>query len=210
MALPNDSVNVTPGSGVLVATHTIASKEYQTIIPAGPSGHLIDSLPTYLAWVNDIVFAANKYHISILNAAGSGKVVRCHKLFAVNLRVTAATGVMLRFDTFKITAHSGGTVVTPEKMDSDNTDLPAQITVRTGATSVTLGNRFFGLPMINEEIGATGTLAVGTHILQGLNLLFESERIQEIILRENEGLAVRQITSNTAGTYGWLLVFTVE
>ena len=210
MTLPNDSINVTPGSGIPIATHAISGKEYQGLILAGPSGHLTDSLPTYIAWANDVALAASKYHISILNASGSGKIVRCHKLFAVNIRVTAATGAMLRFNTYKITAHSGGTPVTPEKMDTDNANLPAEITVITGATSVTLGNILFGIPLTGEEIGATGNLALGTHVLQGLNLLFESERIQEIVLREGEGIAVRQITSNTAGTYGWLLIFTVE
>lgn len=210
MTLPNDSINVTPGVGEVVATHIIGGKEYQVVILAGPSGHLTDSLDTHLAYADNVAFAGNKYHVSILNASGSGKIVKCHKIFAINLQVAGVTGVMVRFDVFKIIAHSGGTIVTPEKLDTIVDNLPAGITVRTGATSVTLGNKLFGLAITNEEIGATGQLITGTHVLQGLNLLFESPRIQELTLREGEGFAIRQITTSTVGSYGWILIFTVE
>lgn len=210
MALADTGVNVTPGTGATIATHTIDGKEYQVIQLAGPNGHIESTRDTYMAWVNDAAFAGSKYHISILNAAGSGKIVKVHKLFAVNVRVATVTGGMVRFDVHKITAHSGGTAITPEKLDTVNADLPAGVTVRTAATAVTLGNRIFGFAITGEEIGATMALNLGFHALAGLNLMFESERIQDMILREGEGVAVRQITSSTAGTYGWLMIFTVE
>jgi mannose-1-phosphate guanylyltransferase len=72
----NSSVNVNTAAGVVVASEEIDSKKHQVIIHAGPSGHLVDSLPTYLAWANDVAFAANKHHISIMNASGSGKIIR--------------------------------------------------------------------------------------------------------------------------------------
>lgn len=208
--LPNDSVSVTPGSGVNIATQTINSKEYQAVINAGCSGHLLDSKPSYIAWANDVAFAGSKYHISILNATGSGKIVRVIKLFAVNVMVASATGVGVRFDMHRISAHSGGTAISVEKMDTANDAPPAGVTVRTGATSVTLGNRLFGMPTTGEEVGATTNLNLGFHLMQGMNLLFEADRIQELVLREGEGFAVRQITSSTAGTYGWLMVYTLE
>jgi hypothetical protein len=207
---PNDGVQVTSGTGVDLPTHLIDGKEYQVAMLAGPSGYLSNAKDTFMAWTNNSAFAANKYHISILNASGSGRVVRCHKLFAVNLQVAGVTGVMVRFDAFKITAHSGGTAITPEKFDTATADLPAQITVRTGATSVTLGNRVFGFTSTNEEVGATTQLNLGFSILQGTNLMFESDRTQELILRPGEGFAMRQITSSTVGSFGWLLVFTEE
>lgn len=207
MSLPNDSILVTPGTGATVATHLIGGKEYQVVMVAGPSGHLQDSLPTYVAWANDVAHAQNKYHISILNPAASGKIVKVHKLFCVNLQAATATGVMERYDIFKITAHSAGTLITAEALDSTNATPSA--TVRTDAT-VTAGNKLFGFTTTNEEVGATGTLISGTHILAGLNLLFEGSRIQELTLRESEGLAAQQITSSTVGTFGWILVFTEE
>lgn len=207
MALPNDSILVTPGSGATVATHLLGGKEYQVIMQAGPSGHILDSLPTYLAWANDVAHAQNKYHISILNPAASGKIVKLQKLFCVNLQAAAVTGVMERFDIFKITAHSVGTLITSEAFDSTNAAPSA--TVRTGAT-VTEGNKLFGFTTANEEVGATGTLISGTHILAGMNLLFEGRMIQEITLREGQGIAAKQITATTVGSFGWILVFTEE
>jgi hypothetical protein len=205
---PNDGVQVTPGSGVDLPTHLIDGKEYQVVMHAGPDGYLANAKETYLAWANAVAFAANRYHISILNAAGSGRVIRLQKLFAVNLQVTGVTGVSIRFDAFRTTAHSGGTLITPEPFDTENVALPAQVTVRTAPTSVTLGNRLFGFTTTNEEVGATVNLNSGFSYLQGLNLIYESDRIQELILRPGEGFAMRQITSSTAGSFGWLLVFT--
>jgi len=210
MALPDTGIGVTPGSGLNIATHLVGGKEYQVVQLAGAAGHIEASKPTYMAWVNDSAFAASKYHISIMNASGSGKLVRVIKLFAVNIRVASVTGGMVRFDVHKTTAHSGGTAITAEKLDTLNGNLPAQITLATAPTSVTLGNRIFGFAVTGEETGATMALNLGFTALAGLNLMFESDRIQELILREGQGVAVRQITSSTAGTYGWLMLFTVE
>lgn len=64
--------------------------------------------------------------------------------------------------------------------------------------------------MTNDEIGATGAVIAGAVAFQGLNLLFESPRIQELTLRQGEGVSMKQITSSTTGTYGWIAIFTVE
>jgi hypothetical protein len=207
---PNDGVAVSSGTGVDLPTQLIDGKEYQVAMMAGAAGYLTNAKDTHMAWVNNSAFAANKYHVSILNATGSGSVLRLHKLFAVNLQVAGVTGVAARFDAFKTTAHSGGTLITPQKFDTAIANLHANITVRTAPTAVTLGNRLFGFTGTNEEVGATTQLNLGFTILQGTNLLFESDRIQELILRPGEGFAMRQITSSTVGSYGWLLVFTEE
>ncbi len=211
MALPNDSIAITPGSGAVVAGNTIGGKIYQVVIPAGPNGHLTDSAPSYIAWANDVTCdnAANVSHFSILNTEASS-IVQVHKLFAVNLGITAITGIMLRFDVTRITAHSGGTAITPEKIDSSNANLPAGVTCLTKAT-VTEGNRLFGYATTNDEIGTTGNIVAGSVLLQGLNLVFESPRIQDITLRQNQGLHIKQVTATSVGgIYGYICVFTVK
>lgn len=209
MTQPNDSILVTPGSGATVATHLVNGKEYQVVMVAEPSGHLLDSQATWYAWANDVAFAQNKHHTSIFNATGSGVVLKVRKLFAQNLAVAAVTGVMVRMDTFRITASSAGTTITPVAADTTNAALPAQVTVRTNGT-ITNGPKLFGFAVTNEEVGATGTLISGTHILAGLNWLPSDRSVQDLTLREGEGFTVQQITNTTVGTYGWLLVFTVE
>jgi len=208
---PNDSVSITPGSGTTIAAHTVAGKTYPVIIPAGPNGHLTDSAPSYLAWANDVTTdnATNVSHISILNTT-SDKIVQLHKLFMVPLQTAAVTGIMLRFDALRITAHSSGTQITPERLDSTNAALPAGVTVRTKAT-VTEGAQLFGWALSNDEIGATGAIVAGATILQGLNLMFESPRIQDFTLRQNEGLHIKQVTATSvAALFGYILLFTVK
>jgi hypothetical protein len=209
MGFPNDSTAITPGAGATIATHVVGGKKYQVVIPAGPGGHLENSLPTYIAYVDAVAFAQNKHHISILNASGSGKIVKLQKAFAINLQLAAVTGVGVRFETRRITAHSGGSSITPEKFDSDNADLPAGITIRTGPTSVTEGNLLFAQAVQNDEAGLTG--AFPTAWIQAMsNWLFESPRIQELTLREGQGITFKQITATTVGSFGWILIFTVE
>ena len=162
---------------------------------------------THYAFADAVAFAANKHHISILNAAGSGKVVKVRKIFPCDLQLAAATGVAVRFDFKRATAHSAGTLITPEKADSNNAALPAQITVRTGA-GVTEGNILWPYTCTNDEVGATQAFA-SAQLMQALNSVPDGNEIQELTLREGEGLTVKQITSTAVGSFGWLMVFTV-
>jgi len=208
MALPNDSITVTPGAGATVATHAVSGKEYQVVMLAGPGGHLADSLPTYSAYVDAAAFAANKHFLSILNTEAVS-VVKLHKLFLINLQIAAVTGVMVRFEVRRATAHSGGSLVTPEAFDSANPSVPAGVTVRTAAASVTEGALLFSHAINNDEVGATGAFPM-PQFLAGLNLLPESGRLQEFTLRQNQGLTVKMVTSTTIGSFGVLCVFTIE
>lgn len=167
------------------------------------------AVDTWYALADAVAFAANKQHISILNASGSGVVVKVRKIFPCNLALAALTGVALRFDFKKATAHAGGTAITPVSADSTNTALPAQVTVRTGATSVTESSLLWPYTCTNDEVGATQAFP-SAQLMQALNSIPDGNEIQELTLREGEGLTVKQITSSTVGSFGWLMVFTVE
>lgn len=166
------------------------------------------ALPTYYALADAVAFAANKHHISIMNAAGSGKVVAVKKMFMINTQLAAVTGVAVRADVKRATAHSAGTAVTPVSCDSQNAALPAEITVRTGAT-VTESSLLFPLTFTNDEAGATQAFP-STQLMAGLNWMPEGAETQETRLRPGEGLTVKQITSTTVGQFAWLIVFTVD
>lgn len=167
------------------------------------------AMPTYYALADNVAFAANKQMLSVLNAAGSGVVVALKKLFLIDLQLSSVTGVALRQDVKRMTAHSGGTTITPEKADSQNAALPAQVTVRTGATSVTEGNLMFPLTFANDEVGATQAFPSGT-MLAGWNWFPEGIEVQEFRLREGEGMTIKNITSTTVGSFAYFLVFTAE
>jgi hypothetical protein len=64
--------------------------------------------------------------------------------------------------------------------------------------------------MTNDEIGATGAIIAGAVAFQGLNLLFESPRIQELTLRQGEGIHVKQVTATSVGGInGYICIFSV-
>lgn len=161
---------------------------------------------TFYAYADNVAFAANKQHISIVNTGS--KIVRVRKMFAIDLALAAVTGVAVRFDFKRATAHSAGTAVTPEKADSTSAALDAGITVKTGAT-VTEGNLLWPFTTSNDEVGAT-TAFPSNLIQQYGNLMMEGNEVRELTVRTNEGLTVKQITSSTVGSFGWIMVFTVE
>lgn len=197
--LPPDS----SGKKLRTRTKTVASNEVheQAVFQTAPD--------TFYILADAVTFSTNKQHLSILNAAGSGKVIHLQKLFIINNQLAAVTGVSVRFDVKKATAHSGGTVITPQKADSLSDDLPAEITVRTGATSVTEGALMFPLTNPNDEVGATMAFP-GAQLLAAMNWMPEGNEIQAWRLREGEGMCIKQITNTTVGSFSWLAVVGVE
>jgi hypothetical protein len=163
---------------------------------------------TYYAYVDNVVPALNKHHIGIFNASGSGKVVQCRKLFCVNLHTALITGVILRFDVRKITALTGGSAITPVKANTLSPNLPAQITSSSAPTAVGTETLLFPWLTLSEENPTAQAITTAVY-QQAVNILAEGGTVQEYTLREGEGLSVKQITSSTVGSFGWILVFTV-
>jgi hypothetical protein len=163
---------------------------------------------TYLALVENSVFANSKQHFSLFNGSGSGVVVRVQKLFITNMVETAVSGGARRLDVKKITTCSAGTDITPRKQDSNNDDLPVQVLVKTGAT-VTEGAIIFPLVFPDDEMLLTQN-SMAQQIFSGTNWMPEGYELQEYALREGQGLTIKQITNSTAGTASWIVLFSVE
>ena len=172
--------------------------------------------PTYNILAADVAAAGAKHHLTIFNGLTSGKLIRIRKLFYTHTNITTVAGAPTRFEIKRATAVVGGTAVpttgsavgavTPA--DSADGAMPAAITVTVGST-VTEGNSLYALILTAEESVGTSPLDKGTY-LQGINLIPESVEVSEPVLREGQGLTVKQITVNTLGTYTWLCVITVE
>ena len=165
------------------------------------------ALPTFYILADAVAFAANKHHLSIMNTAGSGKLLSVKKLFHINLSLGAVTGVALRFDVKRATAVSGGTAITPQSCDTDDT-FPAGITINTNGT-VTEGALLYPVTTQNDEITAANT-AVANYLAMMSNLQPESPELKEFRLRPGEGFTVKQITSSTVGSFAWFAVITVD
>lgn len=164
---------------------------------------------TWYALADAIVPASAKSHIAIFNATGSGKVIKVKKVFPINVELSSVTGVALRMEFKKCTAVSSGTVITPTPADSNNAALPSQVTVRTGGT-ITSTTLLWPLILSSEEMAANTSQLIASVLASLMNAMVEGAEVQELTLREGEGLTVNQLTSSTVGLLAWLLVFTIE
>ena len=58
MTQANSSVNITQGSGKVIAAHTAASKDHQLFMLADASGHIYGTKPAYIAVIPSQVHVA--------------------------------------------------------------------------------------------------------------------------------------------------------
>lgn len=205
MAQANDSVTVTPGSGATIATHLVNGKEYQVVMIAHNSGHIQDTLPTY--YINRVAAAgaANQRTIDIFNASGSGVIVHLKKLFIFHNQ-SAITGVPHAFTVHRTTAAgTGGTSLAVVRADTSNAQMSVGVSARSNATGgATTSDLLFYIATNPEE-----TLAAAA-VHAGLNWMPEGPNIQEVVLREGEGIVVTQTTSSVVGIWHALAVVTTE
>ena len=204
MTLAGDSILVTPGVGATVATHTVSGKEHQVVMIAGPDGHLNDTQPTYYYYTGLAAGAQNQRLIDLFNAASSGVLVKVKKLF-MQCNQAAITGVGLQYDVIRTSAvGTSGTTITGRPADTTNAAIPAQVTARRGATGgATESHILFPLGVDPEETRPSAGL------MGMINWMPEAPNLQELVLREGEGILVKQITNNTAGIMGCILVVTM-
>jgi hypothetical protein len=171
MTKPSDSINVTPGSGAVVATHLMDSKEFQAVVIVDADGHIRRSNPVYRMIVNGSAVGANKVHCDLFNADATAilKVVSAKVLPDIDTAVTGVVSAEIAL-TRTTAVGTGGTAHTLEstsltaaainKLDTASAALDADITARLnpagGATAgVLLGIRH----VFTEETSAAGQLA---------------------------------------------------
>lgn len=204
--LANDSILVTPGAGATVATHTISSKEHQVFMEADHLGHIKGSRDGFVAWYTPVTNAANREVAELFNADVT-VVVRVRGAWVVPT-ATAITGVNIGFDLNRISAvgTTGSTVVTPRPLDKNAAALDADVTARYGSTAgATLDVLLWPQYFFNEETNAS------TPLMQFQNMIpVVGDMAVEIVLRQNQGLQIKQSVSATVGLTGALIYFVVE
>lgn len=215
MALPQDSIEVTPGTGALVATETVANKEYQVTMSADSEGHILGSLPAWGLIIPPSAVAANKIHFDLFNT--STQRLRLKKLFgivATDVAVTGAVGV--RMDVLRTSAiGTGGTAAVTTASASKTAaafwpfvtpgTLPPGITARVAPTAgATDLDWLFPSYLFTEETSPSAAMP------QFYNLLPELGVEQSIEIPINRGLKVVQGSVASVGNVGFLVVFTIE
>lgn len=220
MALPNDSILVTPGSGATVATHLVGGKEYQVVMLADAQGQVHASLESYM-WATPLAaVGADKLYADLFNATGSGKIVDVRGIWAIPKTDVAVVGALgIRLDLYRTSAvGTGGTAAvyksatrdvaggTINPFDTNNADLPAQITARHLPTGgATIAQWLFPTYTLGEE-----TATSQAYMSQYQNLIPVLTVGQKLTLRETQGLLVKQGAVAATGNVQLLIVFTVE
>jgi hypothetical protein len=156
VTLPNDSFLSTPdGSGTALATHLVSAKEYPVVMLADRLGQLAGSEDLYVATALAMAKAANKNYLSVFNADATGVIVDILAAYVVHEVTAAVTGLVRGYRLHQITAaHSVGTLITPEKVDTASPALDADVTVRAnGQTAAAVGAALAVASVYEEETG---------------------------------------------------------
>lgn len=216
MALPNDSIAVTPGSGATVATELISSKEYQVVMLAYPNGHLQGSLPQYRLICPSQAVGANKVFLDLFNATGSGLTINILSAYCYVDNDTAVTGTLgVEVNLTRTTSVGTGgtaatangtslTAVTISQMDTADPALNANITARASPTGGATAGALVGQRWVfTEETSAPSGIA-GT-----LGAEFVRNEGADLIVRENSGLRFVQGSVASVGNLSFEITFEV-
>jgi hypothetical protein len=206
MTVAGDSITVTPGAGATVATHTVGSKEHQVVMQAGHDGHIIGSKDDFLAYYTPVTNANNREVGSLFNA-DAAVVVRVRGIWLMPT-MTAITGAQIGFNVNRISSlgTTGAVAVTPRPMDTTYATLDPQITAWYGSTAgAALVYTYFAQYTFNEETNAAFGMVPLVNMLPQMG-----NQTVEIVLRQNEGVQVKQNVANIVGLTGLMMYFVVE
>jgi hypothetical protein len=166
---------------------------------------------THTLTVQGTAFASNKSLLSLFNGAGSGRVLRVYRVWALNHQTAGVTGVMTALELRRITASSGGTAQTAIKHDTNSATLAAQITAATGPTDTV--DALFRRVLWSADEPAVGS---GTNdeleCLPANGLIWDAgyadTNVEPIVLREGQGVSLRQPGANAIGVIDVMIEFT--
>lgn len=152
------------------------------------------------------VSASSKSMLSIMNGAGSGKTIKIYRVRLANNQTTGVTGILYRMELWRLTAASGGTTLTPQKMDSTYGAVPAQIVCATGATATidTAQTAAFRRTAwsSDEPLASGGTvdeLETSPNLYTLWNLGYGSNTVNPVTIPENYGYQIQAVAAAATG-----------
>ncbi len=195
----------TLGTGGVIATHTANSKEHQVVMVARADGNLVGTKPDYLVNFPAVANAANREVAEVFNAHATN-VMRIRGIWIIPTQ-TIITGAAQEFALNKISAigTTGLATVTPRPQDSGNAGTLTSMTCGYGSTAGgTLAHLWFPIYLYNEETSP----AVGLIAYQN-QLPVYGDSISEIVLRQNEGIQLKQV-AGAVGLTGAMIQFALD
>lgn len=207
-AMADDATEVAQGGngqGILVR----ALSGGLVISDGGYSITVDEKLPsTFYVMFDRIVPATNKYMATLFNTSSTRKV-NIQKIYRCNWQITAVTGVVLDQYLARITARTTGTSVAIKSVDTLDS-VPSGIEADTNSSSVTEDHVIRRLGATNEELALSG---------QGIEMMnygysgpfYERQLFSKgLVLRQNEGITIRNITNSSVGSVSYIIEFTEE
>jgi hypothetical protein len=193
------------------------SNNYKTVVQlAEDGGHIVGSKDTFVLNIPSQVHvaSANTIHFDLFNADATA-LVRITSIRQIPNVTTAVTGVVFDWTLTRTTAvGTGGSVITAWLPDLSQTALSANITCRSKPSGgATAGVTLYNYSINSEETNAaTIQLASqgGVELLPAALADIGGIKTRGIVLRQNQGISVVQVTNSNAGNTGWVISFTVE
>jgi hypothetical protein len=168
--------------------------------------------PTFFVMAEAVQIGLNKSMSSLVNATGSGVVIRIREIRLVNMQNSAVTGIIADFRVFRCTGHSGGTSLTPNSHDTIDS-LSSSVTARHSATISGEGTGLLRHWEWSTDEWSPGAPDVESsdHALQVLIPVYSTQpKTKPITIRPGQGITIKQIINSTVGTFDVWWVFTQE
>lgn len=167
--------------------------------------------PAFVVNAEDIAIGNNKSMLSFLNTGS--KVVRIREIKIINGRTTATTGIVAKFDLFRMTGATVGTTLTP--LAFDTTDSVTSTAVKTGATIAGEASASLMHWEWSSDEWSSGTQDVEStdHAFQSLIAAYKwdtASGLKAITIRPGEGIHLKHTVNSTAGSFDIYVQFTEE
>lgn len=155
---------------------------------------------TYAASYIGSAVGANKYHANLFNASGSGKLVKVLRVELQPQLTGLITGHSITFRALRSSTTGTGTTGTIAKLDTNDGDVPAQVTVRGSLTAAPTVSDVLALGIVDTEESRPGQKCI----------VFDSrDGVGPIVLREGQGLAIQQDAYASGGNISVIYYFTL-
>lgn len=141
---------------------------------------------------------------SLFNKTGSGKKIRIKELLISPISSVGVTTLGL-LELRTISALTGGTAITPTKIDSNNANLPSQVSIVSRPATITATNQALQRVLVapaQNIIRAGGMLVTNPSMANGLPASRHrwrdavTSQVQKVTLREGQGLAFNPVSWN--------------
>lgn len=168
---------------------------------------------TFTAAAIGVTFGNGKHMLALFNGAGSGRVLRVKRVYMLNNQTAAVTGVMTTMAMRRTSAQSGGTSVTPNKHDTANASLPAQVLCAAGATITNTADLELRRWMWSNDEPVTGAATIDEfECVVPMMCVWDSATgdpdLEPIVLREGQGLTIQNQGTTAAGICDLFIEFT--